>query len=150
MLSNDDEVLGAVVELVTYSDSWERIEPPLDWDEVEPFMLAQYERFIDMDVQDAEWAPSRYGACAGLLSWFRVVPADTDVLDQDFLCRLKDWMRRIYLEGDQAIKDAIVCGALEHILEEPRWRGFFKDWDEDLDLHVAYERAMEWAIAHER
>ena len=145
MLSDDDEVFGAVVELVTSRDSWERIEPPLDWDEVEPFLIAQYERSIEGNPQ-GEWALSRFDACTGIVAWFRAVPEGEDLNAQRFLLRLRDMMRRLYLAGDEDISDAIVCGALEHILEEPRWRGFFKDWDEHPDLHIAYEQAMEWAI----
>lgn len=61
MDSDDDEVLGAVVELVTRSDTWERIEPSIECEEVEPFLITQYEHSIKKNPQ-GEWVMSRFKA----------------------------------------------------------------------------------------
>lgn len=142
--SSDLEVLGAAAYVLTCGDTYERIEPSITGEELEQFLFPIYERSLRED-PNGEFALSRYEAARELIGWFTAVPMDEALEDQSFLLHLKDWMERVYKHGNQDVRDAITCGALEHILEEPRWRGFFADWRDDDELRDAYEHAIEWA-----
>ncbi len=149
MLCDDIEVQGQTSDLVTYPPWWERIEPPLGEDELTGFLLRYYRRcFLEDPVSDL--ADSRYGIAREIVEWYAAVPQEEDVLQQGFLSHVKGLLRSLYVEGADDVRDAIVCGALEHILEDPRWRSFFSDWQAEPALAAAYGRAMDWAVAHER
>lgn len=149
MRSPSVEVLGAVSHIVTYPPYWERITPPLDEEELAGFLFALYERCMREDPQ-GDWALSRYEATRELVGWFDAVPGDEDLGEQTFVLGLKKWLAELYRASAEDVREAIVCGALEHILEDPRWRPYFSDWHDDPALREAYLRAMEWAMAHER
>lgn len=149
LLNNDIEVQGAAADLITYPPYWDRVEPQLSALEYQEFLLPYYERCLRED-PSGEWSLSRYETAHVIVDWFSAVPKDADVQEQEFLALIKTWLSRLYIESSEEIKDAIICGALEHILEEPRWRPVFKDWSETPELAKAYEQAMEWAVEHER
>lgn len=149
MESTDIDVLGQVADLITYPPQWERIEPPLEEEDMEEFLLSYYRRCILEDPK-SDLADSRYGIGSVILGWFDAVPREAEVADQRFLLRVKHLLSLLYVGGNQDVRDAIVCGALEHILEDTRWRTFFADWQEDSSLRSGYERALAWAVQHAR
>jgi len=148
MQSDDLQILGLVVQaFVDYGDL-ERIEPRLDMQVVYDFLLKYYERCIREDPQ-CEWADRRYVVGDHIVPWYHGAPETGDEPRQEFLTRVKQLLARLYLDGDEDVRDAIVCGTIEHILEQPRWREFFKDWCDDPILRGAYDYAMEWAAKPE-
>jgi hypothetical protein len=148
MQSDDLQILGLVVQaLVDYGDL-ERIEPRLDTQVVYDFLMRYYEHCIRED-PPIEWADGRYTIGMSIVPWYHGAPETDDQPRQEFLARVKQLLARLYLEGDEDIRDAVVCGTLEHILEQPRWREFFKDWCDDPILRETYGRAMEWAVWHD-
>lgn len=148
MGSDSIEVAGAVADLVTYAPYHERIEPPLSQEELEAFLFSYYERCMREDLE-GEWAANRYGAAREIVGWFRAVPEDECVSSQSFLVHMKHWLAALYKASGSDIRTAIVTGMLEHVLEEPRWRGFFSDWRLDHELRDAYDEALRWAVEHE-
>ena len=58
-------------------------------------------------------------------------------------------LEKIYRRGDDAARNRILCGVLEHAFEDPALRPYFTDWDRDGDLREAYRLALEWGSAHE-
>jgi hypothetical protein len=149
MRSDNIEVLGAVADLVTLAPHSNRIVPPVPEVCLETFLFPYYARCLRED-PDGEWSDTRYGVGSLIVGWYSAAPKDEDVFEQFFLLRMKTWMASVYLVADAEIRTALVNGALEHILEEPRWRPFFADWRYDPHLSVAYLAAMEWATEHER
>jgi len=143
------EVLGAVHELVTYSPNWERVDPPLEEADLLAFLIPFYRRCLLEDPK-GEWALSRYEAAAAIASRFRALARDEEPGQQVLLVELKDLLAQVYLGNDSEVQAAIVTGALEHVLEEPRFRSFFADWSKHELLKQAYDLAMEWAICHEQ
>ncbi|MCE5198856.1 MAG: hypothetical protein ABFD54_00280 [Armatimonadota bacterium] len=143
------DVIGAVADIVTYLPYYERVRPPLPQEELEAFLFKYYERCLREDPK-SEWAASRYAVGQEITGWFTAVPKSEDTHLQTFLLRMKHWMSQLYLAADSEVRNAIVTGALEHILEEPRWREFFLDWRNDPNLSEAYDQAIEWAVEHER
>jgi hypothetical protein len=52
--------------------------------------------------------------------------------------------RALYVSGDAEVKDRVVNGALEHILEEPACREEFRGWKLNPELSLAFSKALEW------
>lgn len=90
-------------------------------------------------------ALGRYGAASEIAGWFLSESQHEYANYQEFLGDLKEWLENIYLTGNTELRTAIVTGALEHILEQPRWRKVFEDWRDHPILCQAYREAMEWA-----
>lgn len=143
MQSPDMEALGAVWSFIIKDDKvLRRIDPPLSAEECVEFHFRYLELCLRNDPQ-AEYGLSRYQAAREVLSWFRF--AKPEWLEDGFLQRVKEWLKDIYLTGDEDTRTAVVTGALEHILEEPRWEDFFADWRTQPELSTAYQEAMEYA-----
>lgn len=58
---------------------------------------------------------------------------------------VRDELARLYVSGDADVKDRVVHGALEHILEEPLCRLDFEGWKLDPELGRALSEALEWS-----
>lgn len=58
---------------------------------------------------------------------------------------VRDELARLYVSGDADVKDRVVNGALEHILEEPVCREDFKGWKLKPELSQAIAAALEWS-----
>ena len=56
---------------------------------------------------------------------------------------------KLYRRGDDATRNRILCGVLEHAFENPAVRPFFASWERDEELREAYRLALEWGAAHE-
>ena len=59
--------------------------------------------------------------------------------------RIREELRRLYLEGDEVQKECVVCGALEHIFENTACREDFTSWFSEPSLAPAMRSAAEWA-----
>jgi len=147
MQYKDIDIMGITADFVTWASYIERIDEEIEQKDLEAFLFEYYERCLDED-PDTDWAETRYGACRTMISWFRAIPDDVDPASCSFIVHMKDWLTDVYLKSGEDIRDAIVAGALEHILEQKRWWDFFQDWKENPALRPAYERAMEWAVDH--
>jgi hypothetical protein len=146
MHNSNTRVLGAVWEyIVDNPDAMRRITPALGWEDEEEFYLHYYEKCL-MEGSSGKPGVTKYGAAHEMARWFSQAPAGEHTL----LVRAKDLLKRVYVAGDAETQTAVITGALEHILEEPRWRKFFEDWRKDRILRQAYCRAMVWADRHER
>ena len=53
-----------------------------------------------------------------------------------------------YRAADASTRDRIETSTLEHLLESPRLRPFFRSWSADPVLREAYQPALEWGLAH--
>lgn len=142
MQSSDSETRGAMAALL--EEYRHRITPSLSIDEIAEYLVPLYEQSIKENPQ-GEYVLSRYEAVWSIVGWYRSASQDEEMNKQPFLQCIKELMERLYMEGDSEIRHAITCGALEHILEEPRWREFFNDWRKHPILRESYEHAMEWA-----
>ena len=74
--------------------------------------------------------------------WFDEGPGRTTV---DGLRRIRDELRKLYLEGDEEQKGCVVNGALEHIFENTACREDFTSWGCEPALASAIRAAAEWA-----
>jgi hypothetical protein len=149
MESSDIRVQGQAADMISYPPQCDRIEPPLGERELEQLLIPYYRRCF-LDDPRSDLADSRYGVATEMAGWFAAVPQEANVFEQGFVRSLEELLKAMYLAGPEEIRRAVVHGALEHILEEPRWRPFFRDWELHPVLSDGYRRAMEWARLHER
>ncbi len=87
---------------------------------------------------------SRYMAAHQLNRWFLDLWNERPK-SEPFLNGWKKWFERIYRDGDETIKRAIVDGSLEHLFEERGVSAFFADWKSDPQLSTAFTEAKLWA-----
>lgn len=141
--SDDAELAGAVYDIVTSDNLRRRIAPPLADDELAKLTTEYFERCIRTDPK-GEWALTRYSA-----AW----EAQDCILDawqseggtSESFIRWKKWMEKLYRDGDEGTKRAIVDGILEHLFEKKGLRQSFADWKADSELKIAYDEAQLWA-----
>jgi hypothetical protein len=140
--SDDIEVLGFTSALV--HDARFRIEPPLMPNEYKGFVTHYYERCLKEDPK-GEWADSRYSAGTTLVNIFGSLWRDSAV-PRDIVRELKDWLGRLYAEGDQSLRTCIVTATLEHLFEQKDIREFFSDWKKEPVWAVAHQEDSEWYL----
>lgn len=80
----------------------------------------------------------------------------------ELAARLKEWrvvqpkalrgviieLEKLYRRADDATRNRILCGVLEHAFEDPALRPHFAGWERDEELREAYKLALEWGSAH--
>jgi hypothetical protein len=140
--SDDIEILGFTSALI--HDARFRIEPPLAPNEYKAFVTHYYERCLKEDPK-GEWADSRYSAGTTLVNIFGSLWRDSAV-PREVVNELKDWLGRLYAEGDETLRTCIVTATLEHLFEQKDIRDFFSDWKERPVLTIAHKEASEWYL----
>jgi hypothetical protein len=126
---------------------YDRIQPELGSDVtcklIQDFLL----QCILEDVHDHDEVPTRWEAAHTLNTWFFHLAQMEDV-NTAILRRAADGVTQLYLASDDAARNAIEQGFLEHALEMKSLHKFFEQWSSDDRLRPAWERAMEWAGDH--
>lgn len=141
---SDLELWSAVYDLL--GPGWELIKPEPDMDETCGFMTRYLLRCVHENVQN-DHVPTGYEAAHDLANclkhWVSKLPETRPVLS-DAASKITD----AYRTGDDAKRDRLLNGMLEHALEAETVRPFFKNWENDPVLGEAWRLAMEWAVAH--
>jgi hypothetical protein len=140
--SDDIEILGFVGALI--HDARFRIDPSLSPDEYKDFVTHYYERCLKED-PNGQWAGSRYSAGATLVNIFASLWRDVSV-PRGIVRELKEWLGKLYTEGDEALRTCIVTATLEHLFEQKDIRDFFDDWNTRPVLAIAHKEASEWYL----
>jgi hypothetical protein len=140
--SDDIEILGFTNALI--DDARFRIEPPFTPNEYKGFVTCYYGRCLKED-PDGEWSDSRYSAGATLVNIFASLWRDSAV-PREILKELKDWLGRLYAEGDETLRTCIVTATLEHLFEQKDIREFFSDWKQHPVLTMAHKQGSEWYL----
>jgi hypothetical protein len=144
--ANDLELGSAVYHVL--GPGWELIKPEPDLDETCAFMLRYLLRCIHANVQNDDGnVPTGYEAAndlaACLKRWAGKLPETHPVL-ADAASRITD----AYHAGDEAERERLLNGTLEHALEGAAVRPYFERWRDDPLLRDPWRLAMDWAIAH--
>jgi hypothetical protein len=140
--SDDIEILGFAIGLI--NDARFRVEPPIMPNEYKGFVTHYYGRCLKED-PNGEWSDSRYSAGATLVNIFGSLWRDSAV-PREIVKELKDWLGRLYTEGDEPLRTCVVTATLEHLFEQKDIREFFADWKEDPVLAIAHKDASEWYL----
>jgi len=143
MDSSDLETMGAVFALLHTPEQYQRIKPALNFENYRTFHLRYYERCLRED-PEGEWCDSRYTAAHSLVAWFTGLWND-ETMPREALRQLKSLLARLYLEGDEELKVAVITGALEHLFANRKILRFFADWKSDPHLKAAYFEALNYA-----
>ncbi len=144
--SSDLEAAGGAYMLIANPSFSKRIQPPLTKDDYVQFVMEYFERcFPEHPVGD--YSHSSYIAGADFVRWFMHFWNESDA-KRAVPTVFKDWLRRLYLSGDEHLKDVLVNGILEHLFENRKVLRFFRDWDADPELKEAVLRAAQWAKKH--
>lgn len=136
------EAQGALFNLLMNQSHYVRIDPPLTFDDYHPFVMKYYERCL-RENPDGDWADTRYTAGWSMVNWFKGLWFDPNV-PRSALVELKNWMARLYREGDHDLRTCLVTATFEHLFEDRDIARYFADWMNDDELKIALDEAMEW------
>jgi len=146
MRSEDMEVLGCVYHTIGDRRYDSRIEPALSADERDLFLKRYFTRCFREDPK-GQWCNSRYSAGWDLVGWLTALwkESKADPKSQSFLAGWKEWLRTLYLEGDEPLRECLTNATLEHLFETGGIAKYFSDWKDEVPLSEAYVRAMDWS-----
>ncbi|HET6250760.1 MAG TPA: hypothetical protein VFE47_23930 [Tepidisphaeraceae bacterium] len=141
----DLELWAAVYDVL--GPGWKLIKPEPDMEETCEFITRYLLRCIHENVQDHDRVPTGYDAAHDLANclklWAAKLP-QTDPVLTNTASKITD----AYRIGDEAERDRLLNGMLEHALESTAVRPYFAPWKNDAVLGEAWQLAMEWAVAH--
>lgn len=142
---SDLELWAAVYDVL--GPGWKLIVPEPDMDETCVFITRYLLRCIHENVRDNDEVPNGYEAAwelaACLKHWADKLPETQAVLSA-----AAAQFTAAYRAGDEAERECLLNGMLEHALESAAVRPYFDSWRRDTMLSGAWRLAMEWAIAH--
>ncbi|HEX8154690.1 MAG TPA: hypothetical protein VF698_16270 [Thermoanaerobaculia bacterium] len=145
MASDDLPTLAALYVLLEKASA--RITPELELDEMTALMRRYLLRCIEEDPPRTDGVHGGFEAAwtlsACMKQWRKI--AGSDKIVRDTISALKSLYRR----SDETTRNRVLCGVLEHALEDPALRPFFGDWQRNRELREAHKLALEWGIAHE-
>ncbi|MGB9246007.1 MAG: hypothetical protein WCC03_21865 [Candidatus Acidiferrales bacterium] len=126
-------------------EGYYRIQPELGADPTCALIQRYLIQCIRENVEDDDDIESRFDAAMSLHTWFRHLLKMTK---DEILKRAAHSITELYLTSDDAIRDAVENGFLEHALETAALRPYFEYWSRDERLRDAWKRALEWGQAH--
>jgi len=77
-----------------------------------------------------------------VLAWLRRLSESDGPADRAAIDAIVSLLERLARKGDEATRDVIVLGVLEHALEDDRTRELFESWGTDPELAPLYEEAV--------
>jgi hypothetical protein len=140
---DNTELAGAIYDIVTTDKLRKRVEPALTEMEFNDLIIEYFERCI-LTEHKGEWTLTRYSAAWEAQSCILDV-WETEGGSSISFMRWKKWLAKLYRNGDEGIKRAVVDGILEHLFEKKGLRELFGDWSADPQLKTAYDEAQLWA-----
>lgn len=143
MESDNIEVLGAVYDLLTIERASRRIEPSFQFEQFPAFLLRYMERCL-RESPESEWAHNASVGGMELVAYYQHLWRQKEIRRQEF-AKLKEWLARLYQEGNPELQTRVVQAVLEHLFEEPEIADYFEDWQRDPILKPAYRDAMQFA-----
>jgi hypothetical protein len=142
MQSGDVELEGAAFEALTCSPT--RVVGNIDADVADEFFF----RYLLASLSQQRPPPQIFERPLPYIAAYEVAARYKELRLRGTSPRLlesvRDELARLYLSGDADVKDRVVNGALEHILEEPACREDFRGWKLNPELSHALSKALEW------
>ncbi|MFZ2492775.1 MAG: hypothetical protein WA208_14940 [Thermoanaerobaculia bacterium] len=143
--SGDLLTLSGVVALL--DEQIARIDPPLADSDIVDIQLRYLLRCIEENPMPGDLLHGGFEAAwelgSRLRAW-RTLPEGEAVVRTASV-----ELERIFRRADDAARNRVLCGVLEHALEEPKLRPLFANWKRDEELSEALRLAIEWGKAHE-
>lgn len=148
MQTNDIEAMGALMDLLAEKTHQQRVQPPLAFDDIYPFVTKYYERCLS-ESPDGEWSDSRTTAGWNFAKWF-VQLWDDDSVSRNVLSDLKAMLEKLCRKGGPGLCKALVTSVLEHLFRRAEIKDYFADWADDSMLRFAYDEASHLANVAQR
>jgi hypothetical protein len=142
------EVQGVAEYVLFECGACTRVHPYLSVRDYVDFMMPYYERCLKEN-PDGEYAPSSFMAGAEIVGGFLHLWREGST-PRELLEEMRDWLERLYREGDAGMRGCLETATLEHLFEYAEIAHFFASWQDDPVLAPGYEAAMEWGRDHER
>jgi hypothetical protein len=149
MQTNDIEAMGALMDLLGEKVHQQRVQPPLAFDDIYPFVKNYYERSLSEN-PDGEWSDSRTTAGWNFAKWFIQLWED-DSVSRNVLSDLKAMLEKLCRKGGPDLCYALTTAVLEHLFQRAEIKAYFVDWQPDPLLRLAYDEASHLAnVARQR
>jgi hypothetical protein len=116
-----------------------RIHPPGSLDELHAFVLKYFVRQLSMRDD-----PGRLQTTAQNLVWTFWALADLEPAPTATLVELKQLLGAALRAAEEGAREILVTHCLEPLFESRRMAAMFADWEDDLQLHDIYQRALAW------
>jgi len=142
IISGDIEALALLYVLLNKKNYFMKIRPHLSFIDYFNLIKNYFTLCFETD-HDHPRIISRYTAGRDLIGWFMSFWNDENI-PRKYLEEMKEWLAKLYKEGDKDIKECLVTATLEHLFEDLGVLDFFSDWENDPELKEAYESAKEW------
>lgn len=141
---SDLELWAAIYEVL--GRGFYQVTPEPGMEETCEFMTRYLLRCVHEDITNDD-VPSGYEAAyqlaASLKHWATKLPTTRPVL-AGAVARITE----AYRQANESQRDRLLNGTLEHALESPLVREYFRSWERDPELSEPWRLAMEWAIVH--
>lgn len=145
MNSNDMEVRCALTSLLNNNHYSRKIKPSIDFEEYYIFMFEFYSDCMRKNF-DGKWCDSPYISAHDLNSfimtnWFSEnLPNNKIKKFRNYIVKRLEYLCK---NADDSLKDVLVNGLLEHLLENKKIRTHFISWKENKVLMDFYECAID-------
>ena len=144
--SKNMEVIGALEELITDPNYYNKIVPSLDFNDYYPFLFNYYINCMQNSYYNSNWILSPYLAAYSLKDFIEHIWANNlDMSKKDKLKIINDIKNKLkYLakRADNNFKLVLINGLLEHLFENQEIKFFFNDWTNDIVLKKYYDSAL--------
>ncbi|MDH3976769.1 MAG: hypothetical protein OEV42_21105 [Deltaproteobacteria bacterium] len=143
MVSSDIEVLGLTSIIFDQFKDLIKSFPPIK------ITLEFYQNYFCRCIREnphGEYSESRYIAANSFSRFYKALRHDKKI-EKELLKEFRDILKKLYLEGDDDIRECIINGALEHLFEDDEIVNEFETWKNDNTLKKAYKLALEWGKA---
>lgn len=129
--------------------SLKRIRPTIEDDWLYESMASYFRDCIVLisDSQERDDSiHSPFEAANELVQWFNWINSTNS--EPATVRKRIDQIAELFKAGDNAVKNCIETGFLEHALETPKNRPFFSHWKNDPILAESYLEALRWGESH--
>lgn len=141
MASEDIEVQGAAYRI--FDQLQHLIETMPEMKDIIHFYISFFRRCI-IENPEGEYSENRWTATYSLVRFYKALKKDVAV-PKNFLAEIRLMLSEVYKGGDEAVRQAIVDGSLEHLFEDSEILNDFKDWKNDNILKLAFEKALKFS-----
>jgi hypothetical protein len=135
----DLDVLGAVFAFLSKPQHASRVAPPLSLDEWVEFTVAYFTRCLEQD-KESDWVHGRYAAAWDVAAQFRFLVSRLPQ-SQEQVKKFKSWLAGLYKSADPPLRECLINGVFEHVVDDRRCARELKDWMADELLAGALRRA---------
>lgn len=138
--ARDLELSGLVFSMIHNHKIRNRIKPPLEMVDFQELHLSYLPDCIKSPTV-SDWCESPYLAGHAIVAWIRHL-WQQQLKTSDYLVVWKHTLAKLYIQGDEAVRDIVINGIMEHLFQVEDIRFFFNDWRGHAILERAYNMSL--------